>query len=164
MTASPSRPRLPQTVREMQPHAERAAQLLRSLANEQRLMLLCNLLEGPLSVSELNERVPLSQFVGRFECSRVGVTEVSGAEFVRACEVMAGEIELGEARECSAQGEADCRFDFGLVGEAAFDALGSREENVADTHVDPEFLGRRCGLVLPRRASGRGRRWYRQER
>ena len=61
MTASPSRPRLPQTVREMQPHAERAAQLLRSLANEQRLMLLCNLLEGPLSVSELNERVPLSQ-------------------------------------------------------------------------------------------------------
>lgn len=61
MTASHSRPRLPQTVREMQPHAERAVQLLRSLANEQRLMLLCNLLEGPLSVSELNERVPLSQ-------------------------------------------------------------------------------------------------------
>ena len=54
MTASPSRPRLPQTVREMQPHAERAAQLLRSLATEQRLRLLCNLLEGPLSVSELN--------------------------------------------------------------------------------------------------------------
>jgi len=45
----------------MQPHAERAARLLRSLANEQRLMLLCNLLEGPLSVSELNERVALSQ-------------------------------------------------------------------------------------------------------
>ncbi len=61
MTASRSRPRLTRAAREMQPHAERAARLLRSLANEQRLMLLCNLLEGPLSVSELNERVALSQ-------------------------------------------------------------------------------------------------------
>jgi DNA-binding transcriptional ArsR family regulator len=45
----------------MKPHADRAARFLRSLANEQRLMLLCNLLDGPLSVSELNARVPLSQ-------------------------------------------------------------------------------------------------------
>ncbi|MFO1377262.1 MAG: metalloregulator ArsR/SmtB family transcription factor [Steroidobacteraceae bacterium] len=45
----------------MKPHADRAARLLRSLANEQRLLLLCNLLEGPMSVGELNERVALSQ-------------------------------------------------------------------------------------------------------
>jgi ArsR family transcriptional regulator, virulence genes transcriptional regulator len=45
----------------MKPHANRAARFLRSLANEQRLMLLCNLLDGRLSVGELNERVPLSQ-------------------------------------------------------------------------------------------------------
>ncbi len=45
----------------MKPHADRAARLLRSLANEQRLLLLCNLLDGPLSVGELNERVALSQ-------------------------------------------------------------------------------------------------------
>jgi DNA-binding transcriptional ArsR family regulator len=45
----------------MRPHAERAATLLRALANEQRLMILCNLSEGELSVGELNARLPLSQ-------------------------------------------------------------------------------------------------------
>lgn len=34
---------------------------MRALANEQRLMILCNLLDGPLSVGELNEKVDLSQ-------------------------------------------------------------------------------------------------------
>jgi DNA-binding transcriptional ArsR family regulator len=53
--------RLPKTVKDMLPHAEQAAELLRALANEQRLMILCNLTEGELSVSELNERLPLSQ-------------------------------------------------------------------------------------------------------
>jgi DNA-binding transcriptional ArsR family regulator len=47
--------------RAIQPHADKAAALLKALANEQRLMILCNLLEGPLSVGELNERVSLSQ-------------------------------------------------------------------------------------------------------
>jgi DNA-binding transcriptional ArsR family regulator len=47
--------------RQMRPHAERAADLLRALANEQRLLMLCNLLDGPLTVGELNERVDLSQ-------------------------------------------------------------------------------------------------------
>ncbi len=61
MTASRSRPRLSMAARDMKPHADRAARLLRSLANEQRLLLLCNLLEGPMSVGELNERVALSQ-------------------------------------------------------------------------------------------------------
>jgi len=61
MAASRSRPRLSAAAREMKPHADRAARLLRSLANEQRLMLLCNLLDGPMSVGELNERVSLSQ-------------------------------------------------------------------------------------------------------
>jgi len=49
------------TVEAMTPHAEQAATLLRALANEQRLMILCNLAGGELSVGELNERVPLSQ-------------------------------------------------------------------------------------------------------
>jgi DNA-binding transcriptional ArsR family regulator len=47
--------------REMRPHAARAAQLLKALSNEQRLMILCHLVSGPLSVNELNQRVPLSQ-------------------------------------------------------------------------------------------------------
>lgn len=45
----------------MQAHAADAAQLLKALGNEQRLMILCHLLDGALSVGELNQRVALSQ-------------------------------------------------------------------------------------------------------
>lgn len=53
--------KLARAVREMRPHAAKAAALLKALANEQRLMILCNLVAGPLSVGELNDRVRLSQ-------------------------------------------------------------------------------------------------------
>jgi DNA-binding transcriptional ArsR family regulator len=46
---------------EMHEHAGEAARLMKALGNEQRLLILCNLLERPLSVGELNERVHLSQ-------------------------------------------------------------------------------------------------------
>jgi DNA-binding transcriptional ArsR family regulator len=46
---------------EMKEHAAEAAQLLKALGNEQRLQILCNLLEAPLSVGELNARIDLSQ-------------------------------------------------------------------------------------------------------
>jgi len=59
--ASPRAANPVRAAREMQPHALKAAALLKALANEQRLMILCHLLRGPLSVSQLNERVPLSQ-------------------------------------------------------------------------------------------------------
>jgi len=42
-------------------HAEQAAQFLKLLANPHRLMVLCHLIDGELSVSELNEHLPLSQ-------------------------------------------------------------------------------------------------------
>jgi DNA-binding transcriptional ArsR family regulator len=42
-------------------HAAEAAGFLKALANDQRLMVLCSLLGGPLSVGEINERVHLSQ-------------------------------------------------------------------------------------------------------
>lgn len=45
----------------MAEHAHDAAQLLKTLANENRLLILCKLAEGELSVGELNARVPLSQ-------------------------------------------------------------------------------------------------------
>jgi DNA-binding transcriptional ArsR family regulator len=45
----------------VQAHAGEAAQLLKALGNEQRLLILCSLLDGPLSVGELNQRVTLSQ-------------------------------------------------------------------------------------------------------
>lgn len=45
----------------MAEHAREAAQLLKALANEHRLLILCHLAEGEKSVGELNERVALSQ-------------------------------------------------------------------------------------------------------
>jgi DNA-binding transcriptional ArsR family regulator len=46
---------------DMKAHAADAAGLLKALGNEQRLLVLCSLAEGPLTVGELNRRVPLSQ-------------------------------------------------------------------------------------------------------
>lgn len=46
---------------ELQIHANQAANLLRALANENRLMIMCTLLAGELSVGELNNKIPLSQ-------------------------------------------------------------------------------------------------------
>ena len=48
----------PESMRE---HAADATRLLKALANEKRLMLLCLLVEGERSVGELNARVELSQ-------------------------------------------------------------------------------------------------------
>ena len=42
-------------------HAGDAAALLKALANEQRLLVMCSLLGGRLSVGEINERITLSQ-------------------------------------------------------------------------------------------------------
>ena len=41
--------------------AGRASGFLKGLANPQRLRILCLLIEGELAVSQLNERIPLSQ-------------------------------------------------------------------------------------------------------
>ncbi len=50
-----------QAFEEMGEHAADAANLMRALGNESRLMILCSLAEGEHSVGELNERIPLSQ-------------------------------------------------------------------------------------------------------
>ena len=49
------------TVEELKAHAGEATRLLKALANESRLMILCNLASGEMTVSELNGHVPLSQ-------------------------------------------------------------------------------------------------------
>jgi DNA-binding transcriptional ArsR family regulator len=46
---------------EMQQHVGDAARMLKALGNEQRLLILCNLLGQQLSVGELNARLELSQ-------------------------------------------------------------------------------------------------------
>jgi DNA-binding transcriptional ArsR family regulator len=45
----------------MQGQAKEAADFLKRIANEHRLMVLCSLVDCELSVGELNERLPLSQ-------------------------------------------------------------------------------------------------------
>ena len=47
--------------RAMKRHAGSAAKLIRALSNEHRLLVLCVLSEGELSVGDLNSRVRLSQ-------------------------------------------------------------------------------------------------------
>lgn len=54
-------PRFDFDVEEMRAHADDAARLLKALSNSSRLMVLCSLAEGELSVGEINARVPLSQ-------------------------------------------------------------------------------------------------------
>jgi ArsR family transcriptional regulator, virulence genes transcriptional regulator len=54
-------PRTPPALEAMKYHAADAAKLLKALGNEQRLLILCNLLERPMPVGELNQRVELSQ-------------------------------------------------------------------------------------------------------
>lgn len=53
--------RRPPALEAMKDHAADAAQLLKTLGNEQRLLILCNLLERPMTVGELNQSVELSQ-------------------------------------------------------------------------------------------------------
>jgi len=45
----------------MRVHAGEASELLKALANEQRLLILCHLSEGELAVGELLERLALGQ-------------------------------------------------------------------------------------------------------
>ena len=52
---------LPMDGEAMRLHAADASRVLKALANENRLLLLCQLVEGECSVGELNARVDLSQ-------------------------------------------------------------------------------------------------------
>lgn len=51
----------PAFIADMKTHAAEAAGLLKVLAHETRLLVLCHLSGGELSVGEINERVSLSQ-------------------------------------------------------------------------------------------------------
>lgn len=63
-TASPAQcsvPLLAVDAEEMRAHADDAARLLKALSNSSRLMVLCSLAKGELTVGQINDRVPLSQ-------------------------------------------------------------------------------------------------------
>lgn len=59
--AKPARIRKPSRAEQMRAHATDAAQLLKVLANDKRLMILCMLVDGERSVGELNAGLDLSQ-------------------------------------------------------------------------------------------------------
>ena len=48
-------------IKQLTNNAEQAESFLKLLANKNRLMILCTLLQGELSVGELNNLVPLAQ-------------------------------------------------------------------------------------------------------
>ncbi len=50
----------PNALEEMREHAADAALFLKTLANEQRLLILCALVEGEQNVGQLNSKVALS--------------------------------------------------------------------------------------------------------
>ena len=52
---------MPETAEQMGVHAGDAADLMKALGNESRLMILCMLADGERSVGDLNEIIPLSQ-------------------------------------------------------------------------------------------------------
>lgn len=49
------------SVEEMAEHAHQTTDVLKSIANPNRLMILCSLIEGEKTVSAINQEVPLSQ-------------------------------------------------------------------------------------------------------
>ena len=51
----------PGDVADMAEHAREAANLLKKMGNEHRLLILCTLINGELSVGELQAMTPLSQ-------------------------------------------------------------------------------------------------------
>lgn len=57
----PTGAQLPMDPKDMAEHAEDASRLMRALGNPSRLMILCLLGRGELSVGQINESVPLAQ-------------------------------------------------------------------------------------------------------
>lgn len=52
---------LPSDINEMRSNASQAADLLKAMSNENRLLILCHLGEKEMSVNELNQFIDLSQ-------------------------------------------------------------------------------------------------------
>jgi ArsR family transcriptional regulator, virulence genes transcriptional regulator len=59
--AAPCPPSLSFSPDEMRDHADDATRLLKALSNSSRLMILCSLASGELTVGQINERIELSQ-------------------------------------------------------------------------------------------------------
>lgn len=73
---------------EMEQQARQIAELLKLLANEHRLLVLCALTEGPLSVGQLHQHTPnitpsaLSQHLGQLKAAGILCCEKQGMRVV----------------------------------------------------------------------------------
>ena len=56
-----STPLITNELEQLAEHAQKASALLKQLSNQHRLIILCSLVDGELSVTELNSRTNLSQ-------------------------------------------------------------------------------------------------------
>lgn len=56
-----STPLITNDLEQLAEHAQEASALLKQLSNQHRLIILCSLVDGELSVTELNSRTNLSQ-------------------------------------------------------------------------------------------------------
>jgi DNA-binding transcriptional ArsR family regulator len=70
-------------IAELEPRADEAAELLAAMSNPKRLLILCNLLAGELSVTELAARVdlaqsPLSQHLSKLRAMKLVATRRDG--------------------------------------------------------------------------------------
>ena len=79
MSRSPARAVSPKAMQTLEARAGEAAQLLKLLANDHRLIILCRLSDEELSVSELGEYVnlsqsALSQHLGKLRAERLVAT------------------------------------------------------------------------------------------
>ena len=59
--AKPAQGMSAEEIKELRKHAAEAASLMKALSAESRLLILCTLAEGEMAVSELNDRIDLSQ-------------------------------------------------------------------------------------------------------
>lgn len=72
----------------MEEQAKTVAALLKLLANEQRLLILCALMQGPLTVGEIHRHTPnitdsaLSQHLGQLKISGILSSEKQGMNVV----------------------------------------------------------------------------------
>lgn len=68
----------------MQEQAKKMAELLKVLANEHRLLVLCALIQGPLTVGEIHQHTPhitasaLSQHLGQLKAAGILDSEKQG--------------------------------------------------------------------------------------
>lgn len=72
-------------IADLEQRADEAAELLAAMANTKRLLILCHLLEGELSVGELVERVqlaqsPLSQHLSKLRALKLVATRRDGQQ------------------------------------------------------------------------------------